>query len=246
MTLSKKNVVTVLLLSLMMTACGGDEKSSNKKSSTQVVAKVNGDEISVHQVNLQLSRLGKVSEDQGKQATRQILSKLVEQQLLNQQAMAEKLDRDPRILQVMEAAKKEILAQAYLEKIATKAKKPTESEINTFYKEHPELFEKRRLFRIQELVVDAPQEKFAEIESGIKGVQDINQIATWLKTNQFQFNANSNVKAAEQLPASLLQQLQPLNNGEFTIVKTDKALAILHLAASQSCPDCDGQSQADY
>jgi EpsD family peptidyl-prolyl cis-trans isomerase len=236
MILSKKNVVAVMLLSLMLNACGSDEKSSSKKSSTQVVAKVNGDEISVHQVNLQLARLGKVSEDQGKQASRQIVSKLVEQQLLNQQALADKMDRDPRILQVMEAAKSEILAQAYLEKLAAKAKKPSDSEISTFYKEHPELFEKRRLFRIQELVVDAPKEKFAEIESGIKDMKDINQIATWLKTNQFQFNANSNVKAAEQLPAGLLQQLQPLNNGEFAIVKSDKAIAVLHLAASQSAP----------
>lgn len=233
---NKTCLVSVMLLSMVLTACGGDEKSGDKKASTQVVAKVNGDEISVHQVNLQLARVGKVSEEQGKEVARQVVRKLVEQQLLNQQAVAEKLDRDPRILQIMEASKSEILAQAYLEKLAAKAKKPTESEINTFYKEHPELFEKRRIFRLQELVVDAPAAKYAEIESNVKSMTDINAIANWLKTNQFQFNANSNVKTAEQLPASLLVQLQPLKNGEFAVIKTDKAMAIIHLAASQASP----------
>ena len=229
------SAVSVLLMTVTLVACG-DNNGESKKSDTQVVAKVNGDEISIHQVNLQLGRVGKVDEAQSKAISQQIVTKLVDQQLLKQKAVEEKLDRDPRVLQILEASKSEILAQAYLEKISIKAKKPTTAEIDTFYTEHPELFEKRRLFKLQELVIQASSDKFAEIEAGVKDIKNINEVATWLKDHQVQFTANSNVRAAEQLPSNLLKVLQPLADGELLLVKTDRALNVVHLAASQSQP----------
>lgn len=229
------STVSVLLMTVTLVACG-DKNGESKKSDTQVVAKVNGDEISIHQVNLQLGRVGKVDEAQSKAISQQIVAKLVDQQLLKQKALEEKLDRDPRVLQILEASKSEILAQAYLEKVSTKAKKPTTAKIDTFYTEHPELFEKRRLFKLQELVVQASPDKFAEIEAGVKDIKNINEVANWLKEHQFQFTANSNVRAAEQLPSNLLKVLQPLSDGELLMVKTDRALNVVHLAASQSQP----------
>lgn len=229
------SAVSVLLMTVTLVACG-DNNGESKKSDTQVVAKVNGDEISIHQVNLQLGRVGKVDEAQSKAISQQIVTKLVDQQLLKQKAVEEKLDRDPRVLQILEASKSEILAQAYLEKISIKAKKPTTAEIDTFYTEHPELFEKRRLFKLQELVIQASADKFAEIEAGVKDIKNINEVATWLKDHQVQFTANSNVRAAEQLPSNLLKVLQPLADGELLLVKTDRALNVVHLAASQSQP----------
>lgn len=229
------SAVSVLFMTVTLVACG-DKNGESKKSDTQVVAKVNGDEISIHQVNLQLGRVGKVDEAQSKAISQQIVAKLVDQQLLKQKALEEKLDRDPRVLQILEASKSEILAQAYLEKVSTKAKKPTTAEIDAFYTEHPELFEKRRLFKLQELVVQASPDKFAEIEAGVKDIKNINEVANWLKEHQFQFTANSNVRAAEQLPSNLLKVLQPLSDGELLMVKTDRALNVVHLAASQSQP----------
>ena len=229
------SAVSVLLMTVTLVACG-DNNGESKKSDTQVVAKVNGDEISIHQVNLQLGRVGKVDEAQSKAISQQIVTKLVDQQLLKQKAVEEMLDRDPRVLQILEASKSEILAQAYLEKISIKAKKPTTAEIDTFYTEHPELFEKRRLFKLQELVIQASADKFAEIEAGVKDIKNINEVATWLKDHQVQFTANSNVRAAEQLPSNLLKVLQPLADGELLLVKTERALNVVHLAASQSQP----------
>jgi EpsD family peptidyl-prolyl cis-trans isomerase len=227
-------VLSVLFMSLTLVACG--DKGDAKKSDTQVVAKVNGDEISIHQVNLQLGRAGKMDEAQSKAVSQQIVSKLVDQQLLKQKALEDKLDRDPRVLQIIEASKSEILAQAYLEKVSSKAKKPSTTEIDTFYTEHPELFEKRRVFRLQELVVQAAPEKFAEIEAGVKDIKNINEVALWLKEHQFQFTPNSNVRTAEQLPGNLLKVLQPLADGEMFLLKTDRSLNVVHLAASQSQP----------
>ena len=242
MSIFKPTLVFILLITTLI-ACGNKDKESAEtgKSNTQVVAKVNGDEISIHQINFQLGRLTQqnqahFNEAQNKEAAKQILARLVDQQLLIQQAVESKLDRNPNVLQALEASKKEILAQAYLEELMSKAEKPSADKIDTFYKENPELFEARRVFRLQELIVEVDQAKHAEISSAVAGMKGINDIANWLKTKNYPFNANSNVRAAEQLPLALLKKIQPLKDGEFIAVPAGNSLNIIHIAASQSKP----------
>jgi EpsD family peptidyl-prolyl cis-trans isomerase len=240
---SKKYLLILLSSVLTLAGCGDNSKNKveSNKSGTQVVAKVNGDEISIHQINFQLGRMtqgnpASLNEEQSKQAAKQILSRLVDQQILKQKALELKLDRDPRILQALEASKSEILAQAYLEQLMSKAAKPSAAQVDTFYAKNPELFEKRRVYRLQELVVDVAKEKHAEVTENIKSLKNINEIANWLKNNKYPFNANSNVRTAEQLPLELLKKLQPLKDGEFLTVPSGPALNIVHIAASQTMP----------
>lgn len=234
--LSKSLLVLLIAISVLPVACGKKKDSEPVKTESQVVAKVNGDEILIHQVNFQLARMGQLNEAQSKLASKQILSKLVEQQLLKRQAIDTKLDRDPTVLLALEASKDEILSQAYLEQLMLKAAKPSASEIDSFYKSHPELFEKRSIYRLQELVIDVNKDKFAEVEKNLKAIKGINEIAIWLKDNNYVFSANSNVRAAEQLPVEMLKKLQPLKEGEFIVVPTERSLNIVHLAAIQSAP----------
>ncbi|WP_036303688.1 EpsD family peptidyl-prolyl cis-trans isomerase [Methylotenera sp. L2L1] len=229
-------LLTLVVTTVLTSACGKKDQSEEGKLETQVVAKVNGDEISIHQVNFQLARMGQVSEAQSKQASEQILTRLVDQQLLKQQALEAKLDRSPAILQALESSKDEILAQAYLDQLMTKAVKPTKDEIDTFYQEHTELFANRRIYRLQELVIDVSKDKFSDVQDGIKDIKNISEIAAWLKVKNYPFTANSNVRAAEQLPLDMLKKLQSLKDGDFMLVPTERSLNVLHLAASQLTP----------
>ena len=136
-----------LIFALAIAAgCG---KSDDKKAATQVAAKVNSDEITVHQINNVLARAPNVTPEVAERAKREILDKLIDQQLAQQQAIEKKLDRSPNVLQVLEAAKTEILARAYLEQIAAAQPKPTPEEAKKYYAEHPELFARRRVFNLE-------------------------------------------------------------------------------------------------
>lgn len=242
MTFKNKCLLSLMIVSAFtMVSCGKKDQSQGSKTETQVVAKVNGDEISIHQVNFQLSRLAQnskkqLNEAQSKEAAQQILTRLVDQQLLKQQAVETKLDRDPRVLQIIETSKNEILAQAFLEQLLSKAAKPTTTQVDAFYKENPALFENRRVFRLQELAVKVDKEKYSEIEDKVKSFKNMNEIAVWLKEQNYQFNANSNVRAAEQLPLDFLKQIQPLKDGEVVVVQTAQSVNVVLIAASQSMP----------
>src|SRR5687768_8619220 len=100
-----------LLTLVLVAGCGKDE---SRKVATQVAAKVNAYEITVHQVNGVLAKTPNVTAESASRVKHEILDRLIEQQLAMQQAVEKKLDRSPVVQQALEVARTEILARAYL------------------------------------------------------------------------------------------------------------------------------------
>src|SRR5262245_9919237 len=134
----------VLACLTLVTACSGSGK--DKKPASQVAVKVNGSELSIHQVNAQLSRMPNVPVEQQELVRKQVVDGLVEQELLTQQATEQKLDRDPEVLAMIEQSRAQILAQAYIQKVVSAQAKPTDEAVRKYYADHPELFSQRRVF----------------------------------------------------------------------------------------------------
>ena len=104
---------------LALAACGGKDRAH-----TQVAAKVNDGEITVHQVNFVLQHMPGLTAERAPQARKEVVDRLIDQEVLVQQAVANKLDRDPKTLAALEAARREVLSRTYLERAAQAAGKP--------------------------------------------------------------------------------------------------------------------------
>lgn len=221
--------------SFALGACGS-KSAEEKKVPTQVAAKVNKEEISVHQINNFLARAGNVKPEQAKQAGQQILEKLIDQELLVQQALEKKLDRDPRVLQAIEASKREILSRAYVEQVTGSVAKPDDAAIKAFYDKNPALFKERRVFNLQELVINAGPEQVAAIQEQMKRAKSMDDLIQYLKDQNIQFNANAGVKSAEQLPLEILPKFQELKDGQTALIPTPAGLTLVHVSGSQSRP----------
>ncbi|QDC44674.1 EpsD family peptidyl-prolyl cis-trans isomerase [Methylophilus medardicus] len=224
----KKIALIVPALMLVMAGCSKHDDAA--KAGSQVVAKVNGSEITVHQLNFALSKVGKLDQTQVKAASEKVLQQMVDMELLKQKSIEEKLDRDPNVLQVLEATKQQVLAQAYMQKVAAKQAAPGPEEIKKFYDTHPELFSERNVYVIQEFAVKDGNQHASEIEAGINTAKSADEVAKWLKDNNYVFSANASRKAAEQLPLELLKKLNTLKAGDTLVVKSPQALVLLFLA----------------
>jgi len=202
-----------VLACAVLAACG--KSGTESKSPSQVAVKVNGEEITVHQVNQALARAGRIAPEQAKAASRQVLEQLVDQQLLVQKASEAKLDRNPEVMASLDAARRQILAQAYMERSVTSgAAKPGADEIRKFYDAKPELFAERRIYRLQELVATVPQEKAPALLELVGKSKNLNDIVIWLRSNDIKFNANSAVRPVEQLPLEALPMLGKMKDGD--------------------------------
>lgn len=204
-------------LALVVAFAAGCGKKEGQKTATQVAAKVDSDEITVHQVNDVLARTPGVTPEVADRAKREILDKLIDQQLARRQAMKKELDHAPRVMQALEAAKSEILARAYLEQVAAALPKPSAEETKKYYAEHPELFAQRRIFSLEEIAVASKDVPAAVLRERAAKARSIQEIAEWLKSQGVGFVPNRGVRAAEQLPLELLPKVQAVKEGEILV-----------------------------
>lgn len=228
-------IVTVTLAALLLTLAGcGDKKKDKDKPASQTAAKVNKEEITVHQINFVLQQQRGISPDRAASASQQVLERLIDQELAVQKASEKKLDRDPRVLQQIEAARREIIARSYVEQIGSGAPKPTPEEIKTYYEEQPALFKDRRIYSLQEVAVEAKPEQVDSLRVKLAAAKDINEFVSYLKANDYKFSGNQAVRAAEQLPLASLDSFSKMKDGEAVFTKTPTGAQIVVLAGSRS------------
>lgn len=232
------HAILVALLAFSLSACGNKD---DKKAATQVAAKVGSEEISVHQINQVLSRANTAgtSPQAAKAMSREILEKLIDQQLAVDQAMEEKLHRSPEVVAQIEAARRDILARAYMRKIAAALPKPSTEDAKKYYVEHPPLFSARRIFNVQEIVVPTAPGLADQLRALVAAGKPITEVATWLKSKDIKFDGGSATRAAEQIPLERLAQVHALKDGQSVVLDGPQTITVLRVASSLTSPITD-------
>jgi EpsD family peptidyl-prolyl cis-trans isomerase len=238
MTASRTHFVLTLLataLVLGLSACG---KNDDKEVATQVAAKVDSEEISVHQINQVLNRTN--SSDTSPQAvqaaSQDVLEKLIEQQLAVNQAIESKLHRSPEVVSQIESARREILTRAYMQQVVGGLPKPTAEDAKKYYAEHPQLFAERRIFSVQEIVVPVAPGMAKQLRAFALAAKPIEKATAWLKGREIKFGGGSATRAAEQIPLELLARIHALKDGQSVVIETPQTITLLRVASSQVSP----------
>jgi len=218
---------------LMLAACG-DKKD---KPATQTAARVNKEEITVHQINFLLQQQQRgVRPEQTEAASKQVLERLIDQELALQKAGELKVDRDPQVVQQLEAARRDIVSRAYFEKVAAGASKPSAEEVKKYYDENPALFSQRRVYQLQELMVEAAPDRVPTLRTQLQNAKNVGEFVEYLKKNDYKFSANQAVRAAEQLPLATVGTFAQLKDGQAILSQTPTGAQVIVLVASRSQP----------
>jgi len=211
----------------MMLAAGvaaGVWSCNRADDAASIAARVNGRE-------LPLTRFAGEAPERSGDAAR-ALDKAIEQELLVQGAIDRKLDRDPRTVQAIENARRQILAQAYIDRVIAPAA-ASQKEVHEFYQRNPALFAQRRIYRFQEISVESPGDKLDALKEQITSARDVAQVAGWLKDNKLAFKVANAVRPAEQVPLHYLPRLAEMKEGELSMVPTPTGAAVLQLVQAQ-------------
>jgi EpsD family peptidyl-prolyl cis-trans isomerase len=226
-------LATSLLLGL--SACGNKE---SKTTATQVAAKVGSEEISVHQINQVLSRSNTAgATPQAVQTmSREVLEKLIDQQLAVEQATEAKLHRSPDVVTQIEAARRDILARAYMQQLSASLPKPSPEEAKKYFADNPQLFSQRRIFNVQEIVLPSSPGMSEQLRTQIAAGKPMEEIANWLKSQNIQFSGGAATRAAEQISLEMLPQVHALKDGGSLILSSPPNITVLRLLSSQSAP----------
>jgi EpsD family peptidyl-prolyl cis-trans isomerase len=222
----------VAVAAVLMAGCG----ETKDKPATQTAAKVNKEEITVHQINFALGQQRGVRPEQQEAVRKQVLERLVDQELTLQKAAEIKIDRDPKVVQQVEAARRDIISRAYLERVGDTAIRPTAAEIEKYYADKPALFKERRIYNLQEIAIEAKPEQVPALKARLESSKNINEFVDYLKANDFRFAGNQAVRAAEQLPLASLDTFASMKDGQATLNPTPTGATVVVLAGSRSQP----------
>lgn len=203
-------VALVLVTATGLSGCGGKEKKAG-----QALARVNGEEITVLQINDELRRAG-VKADQQNAAAKQLLESLIDRQLILAEAMRNKIDRTPEVMQAIERAKAQIIAQAYLKSIVAKIDKPSTAEINDYFQKHPEYFAQRRQYDIQQLVISI-KDLSDELRTAIDSAKSLNEVAALLDGHNVRYARGQLSRSTTDLPEQVIAKLRDMRKGELFI-----------------------------
>ena len=230
--ISRVALLIGIAMAVLLTACG--DKKDKDKPATQTAVKVNKEEITVHQINAVLQQQRGLKPEQAEEAGRRALERLIDQELAVQKSAELKVDRDPRVLQALEAARREIIARAYVVKIGEGATKPTPAEIKAYYDANPALFKDRRVYQLQELTIEAAPERIETLRAKLQAAKNIGEFVEYLKANNIKYVANQAVRAAEQLPMVALPALAKMKDGQAMFNTTPTGAQVLVLAGSRA------------
>lgn len=226
-------LIAIMVLSVTLSACEQPITAANET----IAATVGGEGISETELNRAVSRLGSLNEAASAQARGKVLEALIDQYLVSNAAKSAKLDKDPEVGLAIQQAQRQVLVEAYMERLFRSIAKPSDTEINDYYTQHPELFSARRIYRIQELELQMASARLPEVEARLKQSANLADFSDWLRAQGIEGKAGLVIKPAEQVPAAILAQLKNMQDGQLTVLATEpQRISVLQLQGSQAQP----------
>lgn len=226
-------LLPIVVAATLVTGCGDKGKSESKAS--QAAARVNGEEITVHQINLLLERQNGLKPEQVDGARRQALEGLIDQQLAVAKAEEQKLDRDPAVVQQLDAIRRSLLARTYLEKAASTAVgTPSADDVRKYFDSKPALFSQRKVYALQEFTIAAKPEEAKALIEKLDAAPTPQAFVELIKGSGLKVSANQVTQAAEGLPMVILDKLKDIADGKAMYVTgTDGFKALLVVQSKQ-------------
>lgn len=241
MSISTLRLGIALASTVTLMACGKGPGQSN--GSSQVAATVNGREISIHQIQTVVELQPKLAQQFGAEVSEKVLDSLIEQELAAQAAQSAGLDQSPKVVQALALSEREVLARAYQDQLAAKVAMPDDVDVEQYYKSHPELFEERRLFQLQEAVVRASSAELDSFPGQVESSISVAALNNLLQKSGLSYTARHSSQWAESLPMELLGRLSKLKAGQSIWIARHDGGTVITVVNAEVVPMSLGQAK---
>jgi len=236
-TRSMKGITATALIATcwMMTGC-------EKKPTGQVVAVVNGEEITLQELNTELSELKIPENADKKEARRAVLQQIVNRRLLAQAAKTDGVDRDPAYISAQRRLSEQLLVSMYGKKAMDTVGVPGTAEINKFMAQNPTLFSQRTLYKLDQIQFEMPADP--KSLKALEGAHTMDAVAEILTKMGVKFARGAGSFDSGKIPPQMLKQILALKPGEPFIVPAGEAGKGLVNVITGSTPIAIPQDQA--
>ncbi len=201
----KKLTCTLLAISsIALSAC-------EKTAEGQVVAVVNGEEITEQQLNAEIDAANIPDNVDKKAATQQLLKGLIDRTLLVQKAKAEGIDTSPEYINQSRRAEAQILIGLLADKTGKSIQLPDKAAVSKFISDNPSLFAGRKIYGLNQIVFPVSGNDIIE---KLKPAHSLDEVAAVLTANNIKFTRQSGALDTLGLAPEMAKRIADLPAGE--------------------------------
>lgn len=149
-------LVAAAAILVVLPACG-DKGSSGGTPSGQVVARLNGEDITQLEVQAELAATPLPPNIERRDAERIALNNIITRRMLMNEAKGRKLDQTPQFQQQQRRTSEQLYVQALAADVARQVEDPTMNDADNFIRENPSLFAQRKIFILDQIQFVRPE-----------------------------------------------------------------------------------------
>ncbi|MXP28654.1 peptidyl-prolyl cis-trans isomerase, EpsD family [Porphyrobacter algicida] len=206
----------------------------DSKPEGQVVAVVNGQEITTQEVNGELQNAPKLEGDEGKKIQNMALDRVVDRQLLADVAKKDGIESSPEYVLRKKKMDEGLLVQMLGEKLARDLKQPSAQDIQNVINSNPQAFADRTVFLVDQIVFPTPDRK--DVMTALQPAKNMDDVVATLNRFGIKFQRGNNQINSAQLPPQMFSQMKQVGTSEPLIVPTGPTVAVVMIKATKPAP----------
>ena len=173
-----QRIVLAIVLAFIVSSC-------ERKAEGQTVAVVNNEEITAADLNAELASANLSATAATKEARNAALQRLINRRLLEQQARSDGIDKSPDFLNQQRRQTENLLINMLVSRQVNTTQLPTPAQITQYEATHPEIFGKREIWTLDQIVYPLPKD--AALVAKLAAAKTLDQVTQALTAAGIQF-----------------------------------------------------------
>ena len=200
---------------LSLSGCGKESKAEEKLEKGQVVASVNGEDVTIYELNAELQGVRMPSGDARKQVEQLALKKVVDRKILADIARDRGLDKTPNYLLQKRRADEALLVELLQQDTAGKIPPTTDEDSEKFIADHPTMFADRKILIIDQIQFPMPTDR--EMLKSFQPLKTLDEFEQKLTASNIQYRHVPTSIDTLQLPPEMAKSILALPPGEIFV-----------------------------
>jgi len=208
----------------------------------QVAATVNGEEVTLQELNTEIQASNVPQGMDKKVAQQQALQHIIDRKLLLSAARDKKIDKSPEFQAQKQRTDELLLAQTYAKQQLNAVPVPTDGDIQKFMSEHPNAFATRETLQLDQIRF-RPNPSDVKKLSVIQADHNLDAVAAHLTGLGIKFDRVKAGLDTAQVPTDLIKAINNLPAGEPFVLPTNGIITVNVVVGHQPIPTDSTQAR---
>jgi len=219
---------TVALLGVALLA------GCEKQPEGQVVAVVNGDEVTLQELNNELGNADLPEGEAKTEARNRALDSIINRRLLAGIAQEQGIDDSPEYIVRRRQLEEALLVQMLAQRTARPMKQPTAQEVNAFVAENPQMFADRAILSVDQIRFPTPARQ--DYIAALRPAKTMADVVTVLNRLGIKFERATTQVDSGNLPREMFERIKAVGSAEPFVIPSPGGVSVGQVVASRPAP----------